>query len=523
MKRSNTTIDVRRFASDPLAFAESLVIQSARGKARFGEVMADFQRERFAAIAPALLAVARGEQPPVGRFWWEASKGTSKDGDLAICVLWLLAFSLRVITAQIAAADQDQANELRKAAKGVLYCNPWLEERIRIDKWKIVCEATSSEAEIIAADIAGSHGARPDFLVLNELSHVAKWEFVENVMDNASKIPNGIVVVATNAGSTEHPSYQWRSIAHASDRWSFHVWDKPAPWLDAKELAEAARRNPPARFARLFHGVWSTGLGDALRKSDVDAALAGNVEALGKAESGWIFTGGLDLSVSRDFTTFVVVGKHTLTGRYRVCRCKLWKPSIVGGKIDQQEVEDWIRQADKDYRLAAIGCDPFQAEYLISRLKKDRVKIEARPQSGKALVEQCLMLIEQFTSNNIDVPQAFKALEYDLRHLRVEEKSYGMRLVSDRGPEGHGDSASSLALALCIAKQAKAQRTLAIGVGGATEGHPLADLGNQYFPNWNTGHPGDFPPEPIDPVTVGPGHVAFHSLQAALNAARQEP
>ena len=114
-------------------------------------MLAGFQRERFAAIAPALVAVARGEQPPIGRYWWEASKGCSKDSDLAVCILWLLAFSNRPLTAQIGAADQDQADELRKAAKGILHFNPWLAERVRVNVWKIVCEATGSEAEIIAA------------------------------------------------------------------------------------------------------------------------------------------------------------------------------------------------------------------------------------------------------------------------------------------------------------------------------------------------------------------------------------
>src|SRR4051794_22757350 len=126
IKRNSPAVDIRKFASDPIAFAEALTIQSARGRARFGDVMADFQRERFTAIAPALVAVAKGEQPPIGRFWWEASKGCSKDSDLAVCILWLLAFSGRPITAQVGAADQDQADELRKAAKGILFCNPWL-------------------------------------------------------------------------------------------------------------------------------------------------------------------------------------------------------------------------------------------------------------------------------------------------------------------------------------------------------------------------------------------------------------
>ena len=119
---------------------------------------------------PALLAVARGTKPEIGKFWWEATKGASKDSDLAVCLLWMLAFAKRPLLCQVGAADKDQAAELLKAAKDVLYLNPWLAKRVRIQSWQILCDATSSSAEIIAADVAGSHGARPDVLVINELS-----------------------------------------------------------------------------------------------------------------------------------------------------------------------------------------------------------------------------------------------------------------------------------------------------------------------------------------------------------------
>jgi len=67
--------------------------KSARGPQCFSDVMAEFQRERFAGINPALLSVSRGEKPAFGRHWWEATKGASKDSDLAVCLLWLLAFT----------------------------------------------------------------------------------------------------------------------------------------------------------------------------------------------------------------------------------------------------------------------------------------------------------------------------------------------------------------------------------------------------------------------------------------------
>ena len=94
-------IDIKAFATDPAAFQAALIIPSGRGVKRFGNCMADFQRDRFAELNPALVAVSKGEKPPIGRYWWEATKGASKDSDLAIAVLWLLAFSKRPLTIQI--------------------------------------------------------------------------------------------------------------------------------------------------------------------------------------------------------------------------------------------------------------------------------------------------------------------------------------------------------------------------------------------------------------------------------------
>jgi hypothetical protein len=242
-----TADSIRRYASDVNAFLDDLRIPSARGNARFGQCMAKFQRDRFGSIISALLAVASGERPAIGRHWWEATKGASKDSDLACCLLWLLAFSRRPLAMQIGAADQDQADELRKAAKAILRLNPWLAQRVQITNWKLVCPATGSEALIIAADTAGSHGARPDVLILNELSHVTKWEFAENLLDNASKVPQGLVVIATNAGFVGTPAWKWRELARNSPRWSFAFGPAAAamPWTPRTSMPQSIRTYAP--------------------------------------------------------------------------------------------------------------------------------------------------------------------------------------------------------------------------------------------------------------------------------------
>ena len=81
-------LNLTKFASDLLAFQKALMIPSVHGPQRFADCMGDFQRERFEGINPALLSIAKGEKPDTGRFWWEATKGASKDSDLAVCLLW---------------------------------------------------------------------------------------------------------------------------------------------------------------------------------------------------------------------------------------------------------------------------------------------------------------------------------------------------------------------------------------------------------------------------------------------------
>ena len=61
---------VKEYAVNPTAFLDDLQYPAGR----FGDVAADFQRERITALAPALLAVAYGHTPDIGRFWWESTK-----------------------------------------------------------------------------------------------------------------------------------------------------------------------------------------------------------------------------------------------------------------------------------------------------------------------------------------------------------------------------------------------------------------------------------------------------------------
>lgn len=445
-----SVIKLREFASDPAAFQRELIIPGARGSARFGEVMAEFQRERFARLNPALLAVAKGECPPVGRFWWEATKGASKDSDLAIALLWLLAFSPRLLNCQVGAADQDQADELRKAAKSILALNPWLAKRIEVQGARIICHATGSVCEIIPADTAGSQGARPDVLVLNELSQVTRQEFAENLRDNAAKVPHGIAVIATNAGFAGTWQYRWRELARTSPRWIFEQFAKPTPWLDPDEIQEARQRNSTARFMRLFHGVWASGGGDALDDADIADAITADGPMIG-SEPGYSFIAGLDLGIKRDHSALVVLGKHGDSGRVRLAACQGWAP-MPGESIDLMAVQLAVLTAHKQFSLSAVRYDPYQCELMAQQLRKVGVNMVETPFVGKNLNEMASGLLNEFRSRNVSL-YSDTNLTNDLGRLVIVEKSYGYKLESARDADGHTDRATAFALALLAARE----------------------------------------------------------------------
>jgi hypothetical protein len=446
---SMTNDSISTMATDPARFRENLIIPAVRGPARFGDVMADFQRADFAALDSALVALVQGDKPDCGRFWWERTKGASKDSDAAVCLLWLLTFSPRPLTCQVGAADQDQADELRKAAKGILRLNRWLADAVQVQAWTILNPRTDSRCEIIAADVAGSHGARPDLLILNELSHVTKEDFAKNLLDNASKVPHGLVIVATNAGFVPSWQFDLREMVRTSGRWRFSAYTNPAPWLDESEIAEARKRNSANRFARLWEGQWVPEAGDALSPADLEAAVTLPGATLTR-EDHYAYFAGLDIGVKRDHTSLVLIGLNCITRRLKVCQVKDWKPPRLG-KVDLAKVQEEVCRVCLDFG-ATLYIDPSQAELLGQALDRKGVRLELIPFVGNTLNEMASNIIEAFTDRAIELyPCA--PLQDDLRRLQLKETPAGWRLVPARTASGHGDRATALALAVLAAKR----------------------------------------------------------------------
>lgn len=514
-------MDMLRYQTDPAAFQRDIVLPTGQGPRRFADIMADFQAERFAIVNPSLIAVARHEPPPISRVWDERTKGASKDTDWSVNLLWLLAFSRRPLRMQVGAFDAEQASEVRLIIRDVLRqdapVNTFLREVIDVQADQIVNAHTGGIIEIMTSDKWGSHGSRIDVLLLNELTHQPSDGFAETLMDNCDKMPNSLVVIATNSGHDPSWQLQWKRLFQTSDRWRVMEYSRPSPWVSDAALAESAKRNPAGRFERLWHGVWSAEESDpAIDPADLAAAFVPGLLPLDRAERDFDYVAGLDLAIVRHAAALVVLGidrSRTGFGRIRLAAVKVWRaPS--GRRIDLQAIEDACFAAHAAYSLQGLTIDFWQAAFMGQRLArgagdfglaKPRFDhfglppparpavpvIEFMPHS-KNLQAVATAVREAFADRRVMLYENAD-LKADLKRLRlVERPNSSFRLMSPEvlaaTREGtgagtpHGDAATAFSLAMLAASERATSPIVWVGGDGNEpfeEPRALSDAGRR--------------------------------------------
>ena len=233
---------------------------------------------------------------------------------------------------------------------------------------------------------------------------------------------------------------------------------------------------PAVAYARLWENQWSSGGGDALLPQDIDAAFVDGLSPMTGNEHGYLFVAGVDLGLTRDCSAVVVLAvPEARYGRIRLAHHKLWRPT-PNQKIDLREVEEYLLDLDRQFALETVAFDPWQAELLASRLeahsrhrrRNQRRRLWTQPwmreiqPSATNLRDQASLTIEYFGDHRLEFFPC-EPLRRDLLKLRVEEKSYGIRLTSPRDETGHGDSFSAFALALLIGHELSAKRPTVVG------------------------------------------------------------
>jgi len=128
--------------------------------------------------------------------------------------------------------------------------NRFLAQVIEVQQTRIINRRTGSECEILTTDKMGSHGARPDVVILDELTHQRDKDFASTLLDNLDKMPCGLGVVVTNAGFDPSWQLDWKRTFAKQRRWRIIEYRDAATALS---LAVALAKSGNLRF--LHRGV----------------------------------------------------------------------------------------------------------------------------------------------------------------------------------------------------------------------------------------------------------------------------
>ncbi len=191
---------------------------------------------------------------------------------------WALAFASRPVSGVAAAADRDQAAILRNAVGTLCRLNPWLDDLLDVQAFRVVNRKTNSELNIISSDTASSYGLLVDFIVCDELTHWAGTRGEQlwiSLLSAAAKKEHCVLSVIANAGFRQHFSYGVYEAVRDDPAWYVHCLRGPvASWITDKMLDEQRRLLPEQAYSRLWLNQFAEGSGDsAFLDTDIAAVF----------------------------------------------------------------------------------------------------------------------------------------------------------------------------------------------------------------------------------------------------------
>jgi hypothetical protein len=456
------------------------LIDTDSGPKPFAEVMDPWQRADFEALDSGWQRAVVGAKAKAKyqRGWLERPRGHAKSADLGVMAAWALFASRRRLSGIAGAGDQDQARLLRDAIGKLLFLNPWLANILTVEAYRVKNERTGSILEIISSDAPTAYGLTPDFLICDEVTHWRKRDLWDALLSSAAKRSTCMLVCIQNAGLEDDWQWTTREAIRKDSGWYFSRLDGPvASWISPELLAEQERLLPPIAYRRLWLNEWTSGGSDCLTQETIDAAFLEHLRPLTCAIDPYSFVAGLDLAVSRDASALVILGVNRTRndhGRIVLAHTRVWRPS-KGAKVNLQDVEDCIVDLHNRFQLKALNYDPFAAQQMAGRIGAVGAGVQAKtlmkyfqtgkvpmvevPQTGQNLQKQATALLEGFNDRRVSCyPEP--DLRRDLMRLRIEERSYGYRLVSPHVANAtagmgtaHGDLASAFSLAMLAAAE----------------------------------------------------------------------
>lgn len=447
----------------PREFRARLLIDAAGSLRPLEDSLDSWQREDYEAADRGWLRMVTGQGDGKLRYYFERPKGHDKTTGMAHMAGWAMHVCQRPLEGVAAASTQDQAKKLRDAIDKMVRRNPWLAESLRVNNYEVVNRRTGSKLTIITSDAGSNQGANPDFVIIDELTVWKKQDLWDALISAAGKKANGIVVVISNAGYGMGTSWQWaiREECRTNEaRWHFRRLEKiVASWINQAAVEEDAKTMTPLERRRVWGNDWTVESGDCLLMSDIEACVFSGAMPLFERDGKLDFyVAGLDLSLTRNHTAFVIVATDPARNRVRLVHVKNWNPQDFGGTLDlTNQVENYVFEACKRFKVESLHADHWNPQLLqniSNRMKRvpgmDGFSAWGRFPSASWQKEMAHTIVNIFKQRRFEMwrdPMLFQ----DLLKLNIVDAGGYVKLDPPEDENGHCDRAMALAQCLPIA------------------------------------------------------------------------
>jgi phage terminase large subunit-like protein len=321
---------------------------------------------------------------------WSAIKKSAKSSIAAAVGMWFAwrkpYSSVKVYGNDLKQAESRVYEYMRRA---VILRADW-RDTVRVSRNRMLFP-NQSVIEAVPVDPAGEAGSNDDLAIFTELwgwkSSKHKQMWAESTLsptkyrqslrwcesyagyEGESPILYNLYSIGVKQGDVLDQAYEMYVNAPARQ---FTLWNTTPqlPWQTAEYYAQERASLTPSEFARLHRNQWSNSEEQFVPGAWWDECA--DVAAVAAAANPVVVA--LDAAVSGDTFAVVTVTRGVTQrdderrGIVYVKACRVWEPPR-NGKIDFAEVERYLWDLQKQYRIIEFAYDPYQLHDMATRLQ----------------------------------------------------------------------------------------------------------------------------------------------------------
>lgn len=321
--------------------------------------------------------------------------------------------------------------------------------------------SNGSEIEWFASDYEGGAGHRRKGNAIDE-----PWAFSSERMTRLYEellpiptMPDSYLWLSTTAGFTGEGAlledlYK-RGLAGKRISRKYEVYEdkglcmfwshKPRqPWQTKKYYDEQRRLLRPNTFARQHGNEWVSAESAFITAQQWDAVVDDALSPLLPTKE-YSLTLGVDIGTKND-NGAVVGARRDESGKVVVCFHRVWRPKFLQ-PVQLADIEEFIRETCRSYRVHAIAFDPSQAYSMIQGLQRSGLPAVEFPQTTANTTAMATELFNLVTGKNLRSYPDKTLREHIINAVGVETGS-GVRMAKSTASRKI-DIAAALAIA-CV-------------------------------------------------------------------------